>query len=185
MSVPAKRSEEDEMVDKIVVWIDHIAAAFTSESGRIVLRNALRQNLQAGTIQAMEVITAADAGHADADIVLRQLIAEMIDRREELSTALAGYTQRALLRDLMAYPKGHNLAATWARDIGIAVLVAITLEMWPYLNLTRGRAAKRASACSLVHLALSRRGYPLTEWQVARISNNHRSLAARLAASLR
>ena len=78
----------------------------------------------------MQVIAAAEAGHQDADLALRELAAEYLSSREEMPTELAAYVQRALLQPPVTYPPGRNIADTWMRDIGIAVLVQLAKERW-------------------------------------------------------
>jgi hypothetical protein len=174
---------EDEMVNTIVHWIDLVAAALTSEAGRLRLRHDIRERLRQGTIPTMQVIAAARAGHQDADLALRELIAEMIDRKEDLPTTLAGYAQEAMFRAPTTYPPGRNIADTWMRDIGFAVLVTLAADHWR-LPATRNRASKHPSACYVVSLALNCRGHNIGERQVERIFGNHGKLAERLSASI-
>ncbi|MGC2825112.1 MAG: hypothetical protein WA322_12900 [Pseudolabrys sp.] len=179
------QTDVDAMVDTVVGWVDRVAAILTSEAGRLRLRNDIRERLRQGTIPTMQVIKAARAGHEDADWALRKLIAEMIDRNEDLPTTLAGYTQEALFRAPVTYPPGHNIADYWLRDIGIAVMVDLAKMHWPFLKATRNPASKRPSASTIVCLALRKHGVvQVTEGQVGRIYGNHRKLAARLSASM-
>src|SRR5262249_5348731 len=135
----------------------------------------------------MQVIAAAEAGHQDADLGLREVAAEYISRREEMPTELANYVQRALLQPPVTYPQGRNIADTWLRDIGIAVMVSLAMARW---NLPASRSHTRKpssnglSACYLVALALTGRGHAIRERQVERIHTNHCRLAQRLSASM-
>ena|SRR5215212_2561968 len=181
--LPATILGELEIVDVVAHWIDLISALMTTEAARIVLRDHIRATVRAGTLPTMQVIAAARAGHQDADMALRELIAETIDRREDLPTALAGYAQEAVFRGPTNYPPGRNLADTWLRDIAIAVLVCLAAETW-HLKPTRNRASKRPSACSIVAAALNRRGHNITEQHVGRIFSNHGRVAKRLSASI-
>ena len=178
---------EAEAIDIIAHWIDLVGQLLTSEASRLVLRKHIREGLRAGTIPRMQVIAAAEAGHQDADLALRELAAEYISRREEMSTELANYVQRALLQPPVTYPQGRNIADTWLRDVGIAVMVSLAAVHWS-LPITRGHArkpgSKRLSACYLVGLALNKRGYAIHERQVERIYGNHGRLARRLYASM-
>ncbi len=174
---------EDEMVNTVVHWIDIVAAALTSEAGRRVLQHYIRESLRHGTIPTMQVIAAARAGHQGADLAMRELIAEMIDRKEDLPTTLAGYAQEAMFRAPTAYPPGRNIADTWMRDIGFAVLVAMAADHWR-LPVTRNRTSKHPSACYIVALALNRRGHNIGERRLERISSDHGKLAERLSASI-
>jgi hypothetical protein len=73
---------KEQMIATVVGWIDKIAALLTSEVGRLRMRQDIRMRPQLGTIEVMKVIAAAEAGHQDADIALRQLGVEMLDRGE-------------------------------------------------------------------------------------------------------
>ena len=145
-----------------------LAELLTSDAGRLVLRNRIRGQLHQGTIATMKVIEYAEAGHQDADRALRELAIEMIGRREEMPTELANYVQRALDRAPTTSPQGRNIADTWLRDIGIAVMVNLAMERW-HLLASRNRATRHPSASSVVATALRGRGLLMTEWQVATI----------------
>lgn len=140
--------------------------------------------LREGTIETLKVVTAAEQGHQDADLALRELGAEMLDRGEMPNATLRSYLVKALVLAPVSYPPGRNIADTWVRDIGIAIMVALVMARWPHLRATRNRASKRPSASTIVELALSKRGYSLTEWHIERIHANHNKLAGRLSASM-
>src|SRR5262249_55400075 len=98
----------------------------------------------------MQVIATAEAGHQDADLALRELAAEYISRREEMPTELANYVQRALMLPPVTYPPGRNIVDTWLRDVGIAVMVSLTMVRWELpasRSHSRKPASKRLSAC--------------------------------------
>jgi hypothetical protein len=168
--------DEESMVDLVSHWIDVVADKMTSEASRAHLRDGIRELLRAGTLPTMRVITAARAGHQDADLALRKLIAEYIDRREELPTTLAGYAQEALFRGPTSYPQGRNLADT-------CVLVALAAARFD-LPATRNPASRRPSGASLVHRAFGRRGQNLGERRINTIFGQHQRLSARLSASI-
>jgi hypothetical protein len=181
-TLPATLAEA-EAIDTVTQWVDRVAAALTSEASRLVLRNHIRAMLRESTIQTMQVIAAARAGHQDADIALRELAIETLDRGEPLPTALGAYVQEALLRAPVTYPPGRNIADTWLRDVAIAVLVMLAVDRW-HLPTTRNEATKSPSACSLVAVALHRRGFKIGEYQVGRIFRDHSKIARRLSASI-
>ena len=132
----------------------------------------------------MKVIAAAEAGHQDADLALRQLGVEMLDRGEMPDVALRNFLQRALAAPIVTYPPGRNIADTWVRDIGISVMVAMAIETWG-LKATRNPASDLPSASWIVAKALARRGFKkLGHRQVGRIYGDHYKLAARLCASM-
>jgi hypothetical protein len=181
--------DECVLVDTVTHWIDLVAVALKSETGRLRLQQTFREYLRQGDEQmTMRILEAARAGHQDADQSLRDYIREKMHRDEfsQLPPALKTYAQEALYRPLAVYPAGRNLADTWMRDVGIAVLVSMAVIHWPPLSATRSRVSKRPrpSACSVVSAALNQRGYPLGERQVERIYGDHNKLAARLSASI-
>ncbi len=179
--LPATFAEAD-MVDTVGHWVELVGEAMTAEAARTTLRNYIRGMLRRGTIPTMRVIAAAEAGHQDADMALREVAAEYIDRREEMPTALANYVQRALVMPPVSYPPGRNLADTWLRDVCVAVLVHLVVERW-HLRATRNRASERHSACSVVALALVGR-INVGEQQVERIYREHGLIARKLYASI-
>jgi hypothetical protein len=173
------------MIDTVGHWIDLVAQMLTTEAAHLVLRRHIREIVRQGTIPTMQVIEAAEAGHQDADLALRELAAEYLSRREEMPTELANYVQRALLQPPVTYPPGRNIADTWMRDVGVATLVLLAVERWrPHLPATRNRASKRLSACYVVSIALVKRGHNVGERQVERIFGSHGRLARKLSASI-
>jgi len=172
------------MRDTVAEWVNKVGDRLTSEGSRLALRHYIREMVRSGTIPTMRVIAAARDGHEDADFALRELAVEMLDRHEPLPSALAAYVQEALLRAPVTYPQGRNIVDTWLRDIGIAVLVSLTVQRWE-IPATRNRASKRPSACYIVSLALNQtRRAPIRERQVERIFGSHNKLAVKLSASI-
>jgi hypothetical protein len=181
-TLPATSAEAD-MVSTVRNWVGLVGEAMTAEAGRTVLRTYIRDMLRRGTIPTMQVIAAAEAGHRDADLALREVAVEYISRRQEMPTEIANYVQRALVMPPVTYPPGRNIADTWLRDVGIAVIVQLAVEKWR-LRATRNRASTRPSACYVVSLALGRRRHNVAERQVERIFGNYGRLARRLSASI-
>jgi hypothetical protein len=177
--------DEKKMVATVVHWIDLVGQIMTSEAGRLILRRDIHERLRAGTIPTMEVIAAAEGGHQDADIALRRLGVEMLDRGEMPDAALRNYLQRALVRDIVNYPQGEtNVVDTWTRNIGIAVLVDMARATWG-LQVGRSPASGMPSAAGVVAKGLKIKGFRhLGRSQVARIHREHGELAARLCASV-
>jgi hypothetical protein len=184
-TLPMVLADEEKMVATVVHWIDLVGRIMTSEAGRLMMRNDIHERLRAGTIPTMEVIWAAEAGHQDADLALRQLIAEKIDRREALPVALANYAQRALIRPFANYPQGEtNVVDTWTRNVGVAVMVDMARVTWG-LPVARNPASGLPSAAGVVAKGLKIKGFRhLGRSQVARIHREHGELAARLCASV-
>src|SRR5262249_14627619 len=98
---------------------------------------------------------------------------------------LLNYAQRALVKPLITYPPGRNLADTWVRDIGAAALLDMTRARFQVpLSVNRASKKKRLSACYLVSVALGQRGHNLGERRLEKIHSEHSTLAQRLSASL-
>ena len=174
---------EAEIVAVLGHWMDLIGAAMTSEASRAIVRKNICDRLRAGTLDIAWVIEAADAGHQDADLALRDYAATFADRGQwdELPVQVQGWAVRALLRAPVTYPRGKNVIDVLTRNIGIAVMVDLAVQRWS-LAPTRGRSTEKPSAAYFVALVLCKRGIKLKEQQVARIYRDHKTLAARLAA---
>ena len=176
-------AEIDTMVDTVAHWVDHVGAVLTSDAGHLVLRNQMRRMLREGTLETLKVVTAAEQGHQDADLALRELGAEMLDRGEMPNATLRSYLVKALVNGTGPLP-ALTKHCRHGRDIGIAIMVALVMMPWPHLRVTRNRATKRPSASTIVALARRKHGHSLTEWQVERVSGDHNKLAGRLSASM-
>lgn len=174
---------QDEAVEVIMEMIDRIAEKITSDAGRKTLREYIQKKLREGTLAIMDVIAAARAGNDDADVVLRELAIEMLDRGEMPGAALRAYTQEALRRAPIPSPRGRNIADTWKRDVGIAALVHAVAVLFE-LPRTRNPASKQPSAAWLASLALNRKGFSLGERQVNKICGNVDEVAAKLYATI-
>jgi hypothetical protein len=178
-------AEIDTMVNTVAHWVDVVGAMLTSDAGHLLLRNHIRRMLREGAIETLKVIAAAEQGHRDADLALRELGAEMLDRGEMPNATLRSYLVKALVMAPVMYPEGEgrDIADNWTRNVGIAVMVSLAMAQW-HLKRNRNPATKRPSASTIVALALRKRGHPLTEWQVGRIAGDLDKLAARLSANV-
>lgn len=181
MTAPA--ISEKQMIKETGAMVERVVGFMTGEFGRKALREGFKQMILTGAIPTMKVIEAARDGHEDADLALREMIIEMINRHEELPTELAAYNIEALMRAPAAYPGGRNLANTWTRDIGIAILVEIVAARWD-LPLSRNPASNKPCAASVVTAALgSRLKPPIGEAAVVKIHREHDQMVDRLKAS--
>ena len=149
--------DENVMVETVAHWFDLAAELLSTENSRRYMQAQLKRLIRQGTIEAARVIAWANDGWADADIALRQLCSEMIDRGEELPKTLGGYSVMALNRPPVARRKGGDAVDNCLRDQCIAVLVSVAVERWYPLPLTRNRASKNPSICSVVSQALLKR----------------------------
>lgn len=115
--------------------------------GRTWLRQELKAIARSHPQNMMWVIDNARAGWDDADVVLRELAIEVVDRGERLPTALGAYVMEAL-RGHPA-PPGPRKATHAFQNILIA---GLTAELVAKFNLkpTRNPLSKAVSACDIV-----------------------------------
>ena len=168
--------DENVMVETVAHWFDLAAELLSTENSRRYMQAQLKRLIRQGTIEAARVIAWANDGWADADIALRQLCSEMIDRGEELPKTLGGYSVMALNRSPVARRKGGDAVDNWLRDQCIAVVVSVAVERWYPLPLTRNRASKKPSACSVVSQALIKRRINIGERRVEKIFKEYADL---------
>src|SRR5262245_49225123 len=83
--------------------IGRIAEKLTTGAARQALRMHIRDLLSQGTISTAKVIEAAQAGHAEADWALRELIADKVNHDDPLPALLKGYNVQALLHAPVTY----------------------------------------------------------------------------------
>jgi hypothetical protein len=184
MSKDKELSRADEMrVTIIAAWIDELGEKLKSDWARQRLRDYIRQKLVQGTLPTMDVIAAARAGNEDADVALRELAIEMLDRGEIPAAALRAYAMEALRRGPAAVSQGRVFADDFVRDIAIALMVAMAAHCWD-LAPTRSPASKKNSAAALVTIALNRKGFLLGEARVNKIHGSRNQIAERLSASI-
>jgi hypothetical protein len=151
------RESDEQMIAAVTAWVALIEQGMTSEAGQRSLRDAVRSCVRAGTLPTLQVIRAAER-YRDIDMALREMIAEGLDSDmpEMTRTSLKACQQQAVMRDITTDPPGNNLA-NYKRDIGIAVLMSLTMVQWPYLRKSQNRISKKTSASSIVAQALNRR----------------------------
>jgi hypothetical protein len=168
---------EAEMVKTIAHWLDLADVMLRTENSRRLMLSHLKQLIRQGTIPALRVISWANSGHEVADIALREIAAEMLDRGEDPPATIRYYAAHALTTAPVKRGKGKDAVANWLRDTCIAIVVSVAVERWhPYLPLTRNRASKKPSACSLVSAALGLRRINVSERRVEKIHSEHAHL---------
>lgn len=143
------RMTEKDMVAEVTGWIDRVADMMTSEAWRQLLRASVRKAVLGGTLPVLQVTKAAETNR-EIDLALRELVAEQLDVAGDIATTTAwrSYVQRMALRDITPDARGRK-DDNVRRDIGVAVLMTITMARWPYLRKHR--------AGDIVAKALSRR----------------------------
>jgi hypothetical protein len=143
---------------KVVYEMLELVQQKLTESPRAWLETTLRDYLQRGLIETLRVVEAANDGDEIADAALRRVFAEMLDRGEEPPATLKAYGIRGAVRGPVTRKRGNAWYDNWRRDIGIAVLVFLTMQHFG-LRPTRNREQRRRrqpSASSVVHAALGR-----------------------------
>jgi hypothetical protein len=152
-------AETGEMVDIVSQWVEVVLNKMSAEDPREWLEATLRDFLQRDLIDRLKVIASADAGDEIADAALGYVFHSMMARGEKPPASMVAYEARARLRGPNKRSVGRNAwYDNWRRDIGIAVLVFLTIERFE-LNPTRHQPPKpkaRPSACSIVTVALGR-----------------------------
>jgi hypothetical protein len=160
------------MVDAVARMVTAIEDRMTAGYSRAWLEATLRDRLRQGLTETLKVIEAAEGGDEIADAALRQVYAETCDRGEEPSATLKAYGIKAVLRGPVTRSAGRNMwFDNWRRDIGIAVLVYMTMREFG-LRPTRNPEQKRRqqlSACYIVHRALGRWRINVAEKRVENI----------------
>jgi hypothetical protein len=176
------REKPEVMIDIVAGWADEMAAKMTTEAWQHRLRDSIRPAVLAGTLSTMQVIAAAERCR-QIDLALREMLAEDLDLPGDVAaaTALRAYMQKALLRDVTVDAPGHP-EDNFARDMGITVLMTLTLVRWPYLRKSASRASKRLSASEIVAAALNRRHITnITHGSVVKIFDSHDRIVDKLA----
>jgi hypothetical protein len=105
---------------------------------------------------ADEIVYFAERGSVQADMALREIIAERTDRNEPLGAVLGAYNIR-ILNPTRPRRSGPPRAVNFVRDIGIAELVATLMRRFG-LRASRNTASKAPSACSVAAQVLTEAG---------------------------
>jgi hypothetical protein len=171
MTLPAT-IDEAEAIDNVVGWLEMVREKMTAAYSREWLAEALCDLLRRDAIEVSKIVEAADNGDAVADAALRKVYAEKRDRDETPSVTLRAYGIKAIQRGPVKRKRGRaTWHDNWRRDIGIAVLVFLTIRRFGLLP-TRNREQRRreqASACSVVSAALGRHHINVDEKRIENI----------------
>jgi hypothetical protein len=176
---------EREAVAAALKWYDVISDKMTASASREWLQTTLQDFLRQGLIERLKVIEAADKGDDIADAALRQVYAEMRECGQEPPANLKAYGIRAVLRGPVARTLGrYGKYDNWRRDIGLACLIYLVHYRFRLLpTRTRwSRHERTPSACSIVRIALHKRGIKVSESRLNNLWGN--GLGARLVAFL-
>jgi hypothetical protein len=126
--------------------------------GRIVLRQILKRFAFWNSLNLSRLCMWARAGWDDADLALRELIAEFTERGLPMPATLSAYSLELIQPNRIppATARGRKKATQFLQDICITVLVILLIEEHG-LTPTR-RQKSRPSACSVIAEALAERG---------------------------
>lgn len=149
-------------------WLANVSEAAFLDSGHPSLdpaaahwfvRRIIKQYVESHPLNAVEMVEAAVLGWGEADLALRELIAEKTSRNEPLDAVLGGYNIR-LIHPGIQHRRGKSKVPNLIQDIVIATLVLQLIERFPPLRPYRSQVGKklRPSACSIVAQVLSEAG---------------------------
>lgn len=128
------------------------------EAGHQTLRAMLKDYALSNATSAAQVCNWARLGWLDAELAMRELIVELGERDEELSSPLK--TLKIELLDpnnTIRHARGRAKSQDFLQDLYISVMVLLLTEEFP-LRATRGGRSSKPSACSIVSLAMAAEG---------------------------
>jgi hypothetical protein len=128
-----------------------------SNAGRAFARMIIKQWAGLHPFNMDQLVQLANAGWDDADLALREMIAEYVDRGKALPSVLAAYNVALLNphRVRPARPHGRHKATNILQDIFIVTLAMELMVQFPGLKPTRSQNGKKRqpSACSNIAAA--------------------------------
>jgi hypothetical protein len=151
-------------------WLHIGLSMLHPEAGHTQLRQILKLLAASHPFELARVIADARAGWRDADMALRELTAEILDRGGDLPAQLRAYTIEQLRPDATVAPPGPQRASHVLQDLGMVVLVLELTSRFPGLAFC-GRSVRKASICSIAAVAFTeaRLGRVLTADAVRKI----------------
>jgi hypothetical protein len=131
-------------------------APLDKAAGHAFARRMIKGYALLHPLNMTEVADAARAGSDDADLALRELAAEMLDRGQPLPSVLASYTVE-VLHPRLPRLRGQKKAANLLQDVSVVALIMTLVERFG-LSPRRNPASNHPSACSIAATALSEAG---------------------------
>jgi hypothetical protein len=133
---------------------------FHPDFNRIYGKDYMKSFAQFHPFGADEIVYCAENGSKEADLALRELIAESVDRGEKLPAVLAAYNVRIInpMREAKKKKSGPGRAENFFRDVGITILVMALMDRFklrPNRNSESRRPSRRPSASSIAAAALT------------------------------
>jgi hypothetical protein len=118
---------------------------------------AMKRFAQFHPFNADDILYFAEHGSKEADLALRELIAERIDRGEPLG-GLAGYNIRSLNLGKREKKSGPGKGDNFVRDIGIFLLVEALVRQFPTLGVHKNPKANQPTTTTIAAAALTEAG---------------------------
>jgi len=128
--------------------------------GHALVRQMLKRFALSHPLNMALVCTYARAGLGDADLALRELIAEFAERRELMPLVLSAYNLELIApgRVPPTVPRGKKKADHLLQDIIIIVFVIMVKEEFGFQPTRQRHYSAQPSACSIVAEALAKAG---------------------------
>ncbi|MET4201315.1 hypothetical protein [Bradyrhizobium sp. LA6.12] len=123
------------------------------------VRRLIRQFVESSSLNAARIVESAVHGCGEADMALREIITDKLDRGEPLGAVLAAYNVRLIHPDIVRV-RGKSKVTNLLQDVMIAGLVLELIERFPPLKPTRSQVGRKTcpSACSIAAAALAQSG---------------------------
>jgi hypothetical protein len=118
------------------------------EAGHVQLRQILKLLAASHPFELARIIADARAGWKDADMALRELTAEILDRGGDLPAQLRAFTIERLAPDATG-ASGPQRASHVLQDLGVVVLVLELTSRFPGLAFCGRPSVRKASVCGI------------------------------------
>jgi hypothetical protein len=136
-----------------IAWHREPNGIFHPDAATIYGKSLMKDYAQSHPFRADEIVYLANNGSEEADLALRELIAEYTDRGEELTAVLKAYNIRLISPLRESKKPGPAKAANFLRDLGIMLLVTELMdrfELRPHRNTNRKIGSRRPPSASTV-----------------------------------
>ena len=124
-------------------------------------REPMKEWILSHPFGADDIVYFAENGSKEADLSLREVIAEKTDRGEQLGAVLSAYNIRLLNPTRDRRKHGPGRADNFVRDIGIVMLVIALMERFR-LAPTWNRSARKPAASKIAAAVLTEVNIPLS-----------------------
>jgi hypothetical protein len=128
------------------------------QAGHAFLRDTIKRYAMHNAFTMTRVCTMARAGWDEAEIALRELIGEIMNRGDQLPTVLGAFAIELLDPRRPHHFSGPKKAGRFLQDICITVIVSRVAERHRLKPTRRPSQSTKPSACSIVARALEQAG---------------------------